>query len=122
MVVNGSWMKRSYGTNYDSLSGVGAIVGYHTRKVLFVGVRNKFCTVCDRAQRGGTEPKVHKCYKNFDRNASSTSMKSDAIVEGFFYVVCECMDLFIKWLLQVATVTFLNRLEIMIVIVTRVCR
>ena len=83
VVVDGSWMKRSYGTNYDSLSGVGAIVGYHTRKVLFVGIRNKFCTVCDRVQRGGTEPKVHKYYKNFDRNASSTSMESDAIVEGF---------------------------------------
>ena len=83
VVLDGSWMKRSYGTTYDSLSGVGAIIGYHTGKVLFVGIRNKFCTVYDIAQRGGTEPKLHKCYKNFDRNASSTSMKSDAIVEGF---------------------------------------
>ena len=83
VVVDGSWMKRSYGTNYDSLSGVGAIIGYHTGKVLFVGIRNKFCTVCDTAQRRGTESKKHKCYKNFDRNASSTSMESDAIVEGF---------------------------------------
>ena len=83
VVADGSWMKRSYGTNYDSLSGVGAIIGYHTGKVLFVGVRNKFCTVCDIAQRGGTEPKQHKFFKNFDRNASSTSMESDAIVEGF---------------------------------------
>ena len=45
VVVDGSWMKRSYGTNYDSLSGVGVIVGYHTRKVLFVGIRNKFCSL-----------------------------------------------------------------------------
>ena len=83
VVADDSWMKRSYGTNYDSLSGVGAIIGYRTGKVLFVGIRNKFCTVGDIAQRGETEPKLQKCCKNFDRNASSTSMESDAIVEGF---------------------------------------
>ncbi|XP_067214349.1 uncharacterized protein [Linepithema humile] len=83
VVADGSWMKRSYGTAYDSLSGVGAIIGYRTKKVLFVGIRNKFCTVCDMAERNGCEPRSHKCYKNFDRNASSTRMESDAIVEGF---------------------------------------
>jgi hypothetical protein len=83
VVADGSWMKRSYGTAYDSPSGVGAIIGYRTRKVLFVGIRNKFCTVCDMAQRRGLEPRSHRCYKNFDSNASSTSMESDAIAEGF---------------------------------------
>ncbi|XP_072766253.1 uncharacterized protein [Anoplolepis gracilipes] len=83
VVADGSWMKRSYGNAYDSLSGVGAIIGYRTKKVLFVGIRNKFCTVCDRAEQNGLEPRSHKCYKNFDRNASSTSIESDAIVEGF---------------------------------------
>jgi len=83
VVADGSWMKRSYGNAYDSLSGVGAIIGYRTKKVLFIGIRNKFCTVCDRAERNGLESRSHKCYKNFDRNASSTSMESDAIVEGF---------------------------------------
>lgn len=76
-------MKRSYGNAYDSLSGVGAIIGYRTKKILFVGVRNKFCTICDMAERNRIEPRYHKCYKNFDRNASSISMKSDVIVEGF---------------------------------------
>ncbi|XP_077260812.1 uncharacterized protein LOC143896691 [Temnothorax americanus] len=83
VVADGSWMKRSYGHAYDSLSGVGAILGHRTKKVLFVGIRNKFCTVCDMAERKGLEPNSHKCYKNFDRRASSTSMESDAIVEGF---------------------------------------
>ncbi|XP_067203566.1 uncharacterized protein [Linepithema humile] len=83
VVADGSWMKRSYGNTYDSLSGVGAIIGYRTRKVLFIGIRNKFCTVCDMAERIGHEPHSHKCYKNFDRNASSTRMESDAIAEGF---------------------------------------
>jgi len=35
------------------------------------------------ADRKGCEPKAHKCYKNFDRNASYTSMESDAIADGF---------------------------------------
>lgn len=35
------------------------------------------------AERKSMEPKVHKCYKNYDRNASSTRMESDAILEGF---------------------------------------
>lgn len=83
VVADGSWAKRSYGTAYDSLSGVGAIIGYRTRKVLFVGIRNKFCTVCNMAERKSLEARVHKCYKNFDRNASSTRMESDAVVEGF---------------------------------------
>lgn len=39
--------------------------------------------LCDIAERNRIERKDHKCYKNFDRNASSTKMKSDAIVEGF---------------------------------------
>ncbi|KAL6416527.1 hypothetical protein ACFW04_013390 [Cataglyphis niger] len=83
VVADGSWMKRSYGSAYDSLSGIGAIIGYRTGKILFVGIRNKFCALCNVAERNGIEPNVHKCYKNFDRNASSTSMESDAIVEGF---------------------------------------
>ncbi|XP_071652583.1 uncharacterized protein [Temnothorax longispinosus] len=83
VVADGSWMKRSYGKAYDSLSGAGAIIGHRTRKILFVGIRNKYCTVCDVAERSHCEAKTHKCYKNFDRNASSTSMESDAIAEGF---------------------------------------
>jgi len=83
VVADSSWMKRSYGTAYDSLSGVGATIGYRTKKVLFVGIRNKFCTVCETAERKGNAAKKHKCYKNFDRNVSSTKMESDAIVEGF---------------------------------------
>ncbi|EZA47269.1 hypothetical protein X777_16541 [Ooceraea biroi] len=83
VVADGSWGKRSYGSAYDSLSGVGAIIGYRTRKVLFIGIRNKYCAPCDMAERRGLQVRKHKCYKNFDRNASSTSMESDAIAEGF---------------------------------------
>ncbi|KAL6417612.1 hypothetical protein ACFW04_014415 [Cataglyphis niger] len=67
VVADGSWMKRSHNWLPHG-------------KILFVGIRNKFCTLCNVAERNGIEPNVHKCYKNFDRNASSTSMESDAIV------------------------------------------
>ncbi|XP_076549399.1 uncharacterized protein LOC117605294 [Osmia lignaria lignaria] len=83
VIADGSWMKRSYGTNYNSLSGVGTIIGFRTGKVLFIGIRNKYCTICDIAERKATSPKHHKCYKNYDRYASSSSMESDAIAEGF---------------------------------------
>lgn len=83
VIADGSWMKRSYDNAYDSLSDIGAIIGYCTGKILFVGIRNKYCTLCDVAERKGVEPRAHKCYRNFDCNASSTSMESDAIVEGF---------------------------------------
>ena len=83
VVVDGTWMKRSYGLNYDSLSGAAVIIGLRTNKVLYVGVRNKYCFICDTANRKGNEAKSHVCYKNFDRFESSTEMESDIIAAGF---------------------------------------
>jgi hypothetical protein len=48
VVVDGCWSKRSYNTNYNALSGAAAIIGRHTGKVLFLGVRNKYCVFCAR--------------------------------------------------------------------------
>ena len=33
VILDGSWVKRSFGTKYDSLSGLGAIIGKRTGKV-----------------------------------------------------------------------------------------
>lgn len=79
--LDGSWSKRSYGTGYSSLSGMAAIIGQYTGQVLFIGVRNKYCIICARAQSKDTSPKKHKCFKNWDQSASS--MEADIIVEGF---------------------------------------
>lgn len=57
------------------------IVGYHTNKVLFLGVRNKYCTICAKGASNGSTPAKHVCYKNWDGNSSA--MESDIIVEGF---------------------------------------
>ncbi|XP_044271957.1 uncharacterized protein LOC123015933 [Tribolium madens] len=80
VVCDGSWAKRSYRTNYNSLSGAAAIVGYRTRKVLHLGVKNKFCLVCKKNENHDSIPE-HKCYKNF--TGSSSSMESFIIAEGF---------------------------------------
>lgn len=77
-------MKRSYRTGrYDSLSGIGVICGAETGTVLHIGVRNKYCAVCTKAEKLGKEAQNHKCYKNWGRDCNSTSMKVDAIAEGF---------------------------------------
>lgn len=84
VIGDGSWMKRSYRTGrYDSLSGVGTICGAQTGKVLHMAVRNKYCAVCAKAEKLNKEPTSHKCYKNWGRDQSSTSMEADTIVEGF---------------------------------------
>jgi len=57
------------------------IIGYRTKKILFMGIRNKFCAVCQKAKSNEKEGSVHKCFKNWE--GTSTSMEADIIVEGF---------------------------------------
>lgn len=84
VVAGCSWMKRSYRTGkYDSSSGVGAIFDNFTGKAVYVGVRNKFCAVCEWAARHDMACREHKCFKNWDRNRASTAMEKDILVEGF---------------------------------------
>ena len=53
------------------------IIGVDTRKILYIGVRNKYCTACAR----NITPDKHKCYRNW--NESSSQMETDIILEGF---------------------------------------
>lgn len=46
-----------------------------------MGIRNKLCTVCQKAESSGKKASKHECFKNWD--GSSTSMESDIIVDGF---------------------------------------
>ena len=61
----------------NALSGVGVIFGKETKKLLYIGVRNKFCSACEK--KGSN--KEHECFRNWD--GSSSSMESDIILEGF---------------------------------------
>ena len=53
------------------------IIGQATGKLLFIGVRNKYCSACTQ----GISPDEHECYNNWDD--SSSEMESDIILEGF---------------------------------------
>lgn len=80
VVADGCWSKRSYKTNYSALSGAAAIVGQHTGKVLYLGVKNKYCSFCNYHQNKGETP-PHACFKNY--SGSSSGMESQTIAEGF---------------------------------------
>ncbi|KAL4085314.1 hypothetical protein QTP88_027173 [Uroleucon formosanum] len=82
VVADGSWCKRSYRTMYNSLSGMAALVGYRTKKVLFMAVKNKFCATCVRTKIED-KPKDHKCFKNWKSSDGSSAMEAAIIIEGF---------------------------------------
>ena len=46
VVVDGGWFKRCHKHSYIAKSGVAVIFGQRMKKLLFVGVRNKYCAVC----------------------------------------------------------------------------
>lgn len=77
VTVDGGWSKRSHKHSYNAKSGVAIIIGQQTGKILFMGVRNKFCTACTL----GIPVDKHHCYKNWD--SSSSEMETDVILEGF---------------------------------------
>ena len=81
VIGDGGWSKRSHKHSYNAKSGVAVIIGRCTKKLLFLGVRNKYCSTCSIAQNAGKEPPSHQCYRNW--NGSSPAMESDILVEGF---------------------------------------
>lgn len=61
-----------------------SIIGYKTKKVLFTGVRNKYCSICHNNEINKNKTHdipSHECFKNWD--GTSTSMEVNIIVEGF---------------------------------------
>lgn len=81
VIADGCWSKRSCKSNCAALSGAAAIVGKKLGEVLFLGVRNKFCCICARAQNKGIKSSEHKCFKNY--TGSSTGMDAEIIAVGF---------------------------------------
>ena len=77
VILDGGWSKRSHRHSYNAKSGVAVIFGQKTGKLLYLDVRNKYCTTCEM-----NIPKDrHECYKNW--NLSSSQMETDIILEGF---------------------------------------
>ncbi|XP_060859259.1 uncharacterized protein LOC132936536 [Metopolophium dirhodum] len=82
VVADGQWSKRSYKTKYDALSGAASIIGYRTQKVLFVGIRNKYCIICQKSSSMKDKEKpVHTCFLNWKK--ASTCMEADGVLQGF---------------------------------------
>ena len=72
VILDGGWSKRSHKHSYNVKCGVGIIIGLEIQKILFMGVRNKYCAVCN--QSTNNDQPEHECYKNWE---------TDIIVEGF---------------------------------------
>lgn len=49
--------------------------------MLYIGIRNTYCSVCQKSEFLKKTPSAHVCYKNW--TGTSTSMESDIIVDGF---------------------------------------
>lgn len=81
VVVDGGWSKRSHKHSYNAKSGVAVIFGLHTKKLLYLGVRNKYCSVCAVAEHKQQKSPEHTCYRNW--SGSSCAMESDIISQGF---------------------------------------
>lgn len=81
VIIDGGWSKRSHKHSYNAKSGVAIIIGKETKKLLYMGVRNKFCSICTVASNKGVSPKKHTCFKNW--SGSSCSMETDILVSGF---------------------------------------
>ncbi len=81
VVIDGGWSKRTHKHSYNAKSGVAVIFGHYSKKLLFLGVRNKYCSICAIHSNKNQESPQHRCYKNW--NGSSASMETDIICEGF---------------------------------------
>lgn len=57
------------------------IIGFRSNKIVFVGIRNRYCCMCEQAQALKITTKDHKCFLNWDKAA--TGMEADGIAEGF---------------------------------------
>ena len=77
VICDGGWSKRSHKHSYNASGGVAVIFGAETKKLLYLGVRNKYYYMCE----SGKAKESHKCFKNW--LDSSQSMESDMILEGF---------------------------------------
>ena len=62
VVVNGGWSKQSHKHSYNAKSGVAVIFGSHTRKLLFMEIRNKFCAVCAVTTNGNQKQILSRVY------------------------------------------------------------
>ena len=81
VMCDAGWSKRSHRHTYNAMGGVAIIVGVYTKKLLYVGIKNKYCNICSLAKSAGQTAREHICFHNSEH--SSQAMEADAILEGF---------------------------------------
>ena len=59
VVVDGGLSKQSHKHSYNAKSGVAVIFGQCTKKLLFLGMQNKYCAVCSVAENQSTPTPHH---------------------------------------------------------------
>ena len=64
VICDGGWSKRTHKHSYDPMGGVGVIIGAETKTILHIGIRNKYCYICQQADNVGCQPKQHKSFQN----------------------------------------------------------
>ena len=76
-LVDDGWSKRSHKHSYNAKSGVGIILGLPP----FIGVRNKYCSICAISKWKNSPPTSHQYYRNW--SSTSCGMEASIIAEGF---------------------------------------
>ena len=77
--------KRAYKHSHNAKSGVGIIIGMETGKILYMGMRNKYCAVCHMAAENSVPE--HTCFLNWDQ--SSSAMEADIILEEICLLITQ---------------------------------
>ncbi|XP_065574204.1 uncharacterized protein LOC136036116 [Artemia franciscana] len=81
VICDGGWNKRSKGHDYSAKGCVAVIIDAFSKKLLYVGIKNKYCYICFSSANAKVIPKDHFCFLNY--NGNSRSMETDILVEGF---------------------------------------
>ena len=92
VVVDGGWSKHAHKHSYNVKSGVAVIFVVATKKLPFIGIQNKYWSVCSVSEHKKQPPKEHHCFKNWPD--SLCSIKADILLEEFL-----CLDTSIAYLL-----------------------
>ncbi|CAG5093277.1 Protein of unknown function [Cotesia congregata] len=66
------------GGRHDALGASVAVIGCATGKIIDIEVLNKYCYTCRYHENRKIEPPPHKCFMNYDRKKSSSSMEPHA--------------------------------------------
>lgn len=48
---------------------------------MFIGIRNKYCVICQKSNIKKESAPEHQCFLNWRK--ASTSMEADGVIEGF---------------------------------------